>query len=120
MRHASRIQFAFVILIALFLFSAQSTAYAALSKGPIRKLGRGVTHVIASPFQIPKEVIETTGEGETIWLAPWKGMTEGIGAGLYQFSRQVISGLADIITFWTPAGMDWDPIVEPTTLFPQV
>lgn len=109
------------ILSFLFIFSQFTpTAHAAMGKGPIQKLARGFVHLIASPFQLPKEVIQTTGEAETVWLAPWKGMSEGIGKGLYQMGRQVLSGFADIFTFWTPAGRDWDPVFEPASLFPEV
>ncbi len=110
-----------LVLSFLFIFSHFTpTAYAAMGKGPVQKLGRGLVHLIASPFQLPKEIIQTTGEAETIWLAPWKGMSEGVGRGLYQMGRQGLSGLVDIFTFWTPAGLDWGPIFEPVSLFPEV
>lgn len=114
---------AFFVLALSFLFVFSHftpTAYAATDKGPVQKLGRGLVHLIASPFQLPKEIIETTGEAETVWLAPWKGMSEGAGKGLYQWGRQGLSGLVDIFTFWTPAGRDWGPIFEPVSLFPEV
>ncbi len=111
--------FILILSFPLILLNFNQTAYAAMGKGPVQKLARGLTHFIASPFQLPKEVIETTGEAETIWLAPWKGMSEGIGKGFYQWGRQGISGLVDIFTFWTPAGRDWDPIFESASLFPK-
>lgn len=108
------------IFFAMFLGSNQS-ASAAMDKGPVQKLARGVVHLAASPFQIPKEVIETTGETHSdIWIAPFRGMTEGIGVGIYQMGRQGMSGLVDIVTFWTPAGHDWDPVFESTSLFPEM
>ena len=113
---------ALLFFIFVFITSSLSnqTVYAATGKGPIQKLARGAVHLVACPFQIPKEVIETTGEAETVWLAPWKGMSEGIGRGLYQAGRQGISGLVDIFTFWTPLDRDWGPTFESGSLFPEV
>ncbi|GEM_PF-4710027 len=108
------------LLFSLTLMNFDHAAYADLGKGPIQKLSRGLVHVLASPFQLPKEVIQTTGEGETVWLAPIKGMSEGVGKGLYEMVCQAFSGLIDIFTFWTPAGRDWAPVFEPPSMFPQV
>ena len=110
----------FVFSFLFIILSLNHTAYADMGKGPIQKLARGVVHLAACPFQIPKEIIETTGEADTVWLASWKGMSEGVGRGLYNMGRQGISGLVDIFTFWTPAGRDWDPIFEPSSLFPEI
>ena len=111
----------FVFIFFLLFLNFNSTACAAdFGKGPVQKLARGLVHLVACPFQLPKEIIETTGEAETVWIAPWKGMSEGVGRGLYQMGRQGLSGLADIFTFWTPAGRDWEPIFESVSLFPEV
>ena len=97
-----------------------SLAYAALDKGPAQKFGRGLTYIVASGFQIPKEIIQTAGEAEPTWLAPWNGMTIGLGSGLYHAGRQLISGFWDLFTFWTPAGRDWAPLFERESFVPKV
>ena len=111
-----------VLVFSFFLvfLNLNQAAYAETGKGPIQKLSRGVVHLLASPFQLPKEIIQTTGEAETVWLAPWKGFAEGGGRGLYQMGRQGISGLVDIVTFWSPLDRDWGPIFEPVSLFPEI
>ena len=116
----SKTVFCVFVLSFLVFFTSIRLAYAITDKGPIQKLGRGAIHLLACPFQLPKAVIETTGEAETVWLAPWKGMSEGIGKGFYYMGRQGISGLVDIFTFWTPAGRDWAPIYEPASMFPEI
>lgn len=121
MHRSKPVFFIFAFVFTFTFLGIHQTAFAAdFGKGPVQKLARGVVHLIASPFQIPKEIIETTGEAETVWLATWKGMSEGVGNGLYQTGRQGISGLVDIFTFWTPAGRDWGPVFESTSLFPEV
>ena len=118
------ISFQFLLLTAFCLllsFVDPRQAQAAdWKKGPVQKLARGFTHVVASPFQIPKEVIQATGEAEPVWFAPWKGFAAGGGSGLYHMGRQGVSGLWDIFTFWTPAGRDWAPLFESSTLFPEI
>ena len=90
------------------------------TKGPAQKFGRGITHVITSPFQIPKEIIQTTSKAEIVYLAPWKGITSGFGSGVYHGGRQLISGFNDVFTFWTPQGRDWAPVYDSESLVPEI
>ncbi|MBI4372586.1 MAG: hypothetical protein HY585_02515, partial [Candidatus Omnitrophica bacterium] len=79
-----------------------------------------VVYIVASPFQLPKEIIQTAAEADPVWLAPWKGFAQGGGAGLYQMGRQGIAGFWDLFTFWTPAERDWEPLYETSSLVPEV
>jgi len=112
------------VLVVFFMFcfvSAPPSAFAAASKGPAQKFARGVVHITAAIFQIPKEVVQKTGDSTApIYLVPIQGLFEGFGNGVYLGIRQVVSGFTDIFTFWTPAGRDWDPIYEPATLVPKI
>ena len=110
----------FALALVMVMSVAQSNAHAESKRGPIFKLGRGFTYLLASPFQIPKEIIQTTGESDVVWIAPLKGMTEGLGSGIYNMLRQGMSGMFDILTFFTPAGRDWQPLFEPTSLIPEI
>ena len=76
-------------------------------------------YIVVSPFQILKEVIQVTADEEVTWIAPLKGMTAGIGSGAYYMIRQWLVGGWDVVTFWTPAGNDWQPLLE-THLVPEV
>ena len=122
----NRYQFCFLIFVLCFLIStlcssqAQAANFGNFGKGPVHKLSRGLVHILAAPFQIPKEIIQTTAEAEPVYLAPWKGMTLGAGTGLFYAGRQVISGFYDLFTFASPAGRDWAPLFEPATLFPEI
>ena len=102
-----------------FVFTC-SDVQAALAKGPIQKLTRGFVHVLASPAQLPKHVLETAYETEPFYLGTWSAMTMGAGNGLYHVGRQLVSGGFDIFTFFSPAGRDWAPLFEPSSLFPEV
>ncbi len=95
-------------------------AYADIGKGPVQKLGRGIFYVVASPFQIPKEIIQKAAEADRVYLVALKGVTEGVGSGVFQMGRQVMAGGWDILTFWTPAGRKWGPLFESNSLFPEV
>ncbi len=108
---------AFCLLFSVF---CQNDAHADLGKGPAQKLARGVVYIVASPFQLPKEIIQTAAEADPVWLAPWKGFAQGGGAGLYQMGRQGIAGFWDLFTFWTPAERDWEPLYETSSLVPEV
>ncbi len=108
-----------VLCLSLSSFS-QSQVYADIGKGPVQKLARGVFYIVASPFQLPKEIIQKAGEADQVYLAALKGVAEGSGSGVYQAGRQIIAGFWDIFTFWTPAGRNWGPLFESASLFPEV
>ena len=113
----------FFLMVLAFLFimvSPHPNACADIGKGPVQKLGRGIFYIVASPFQIPKEVIQKASEADQVYLAAWKGAAEGSGSGLYQAGRQWLAGFWDIFTFWTPAGRNWGPLFEPSSLVPEV
>lgn len=109
----------FSVFCLLFSVFCQPDAHASVGKGPAQKLARGVVYLVSSPFQLPKEIIQTAAEADPVWLAPWKGFAQGAGTGLYQMGRQGIAGFWDIFTFCTPAGRDWEPLYK-TSLFPEV
>ncbi len=113
-----------LILTSIFCFLSsafcQSQVYADIGKGPVQKLGRGIFYIVASPFQIPKEIIQKAAEADRIYLAAFKGVAEGAGSGVYQTGRQVMAGVWDVLTFWTPAGRNWGPLFESISLFPEV
>ena len=121
-----RRQFCFLISDFCFLASvfcnsqAQAADFGNSGKGPVHKLSRGFAHIIAAPFQIPKEIIQTTAETKPHYFAPFRGMTVGLGSGAYQMGRQVVAGFADLFTFWSPRGRDWQPIYEPASLLPEM
>jgi hypothetical protein len=80
------------------------------------KFGRGFAHFWLAPFHIPKRIIQTTSDTEPYYIAPFKGMTVGLGEGLFNMGRQWISAFRDIFTFWIPG----DPLYEPESLFPEI
>jgi hypothetical protein len=114
-------KFIIVVFVALLISVFSSVAYAATpEKGPWHKLGRGFAHIGTSIFLIPKNIIETTSQTEPFYMAPWSGMTMGLGKGGYEMGRQAVSGFFDLFTFFTPAGRDWAPLFEASTLFPEL
>ena len=113
----------FLIIFLFFLFVSVNfipPSYATQPKGPGQKLARGLTHVLTAPAQLPKQILQTAAETEPFYLGPWSGMTLGAGKGLYDMGRQLVSGFFDVFTFSTPAGRDWAPLFEPSSLFPEI
>lgn len=89
-------------------------------KGPAQKFTRGFVYLVASPFQVPKEILQTAAQAEPAWMAPWEGMTIGLGKGGYNFGRQVAAGLFDMCTFRSPAERNWEPLFKSEILFPEI
>lgn len=110
-----------ISLFVFFMSFAQDARAAWIDqKGPAQKMARGWVYIIASPFQVPKEIIQTASQAEPAWLAPWEGMTTGLGRGGYHLGRQLVAGLVDIFTFKSPAGRDWEPLFKAESFFPEV
>ncbi len=105
-----------IVLAACLLFIYSSTTVFASSTWGVQKLGRGFLHILTSPFFLPKEVIQTAAEAEPSYAAPWKGMTAGLGKGLFQMGCQLVSGFGDIFTFYIPS----EPLFKSDSLFPEV
>jgi hypothetical protein len=101
-----------ILILTAFILYAPPVFADAGERG--QKFGRGFVHLVTAPFHLPKEIIQTTAESEPVYLAPWRGITVGIGRGLYQWGRQWVSAGNDIFTFWRPG----PPLYEPETLFP--
>jgi hypothetical protein len=110
------------LLFVGILSCAAHPAYAGpdFGKGPGQKFLRGLFYLAASPFQVPKEIIQTAAETKPHYFAPFRGMTAGVGSGAYQMGRQIVAGFADLFTFWSPRGRDWQPIYEPASLLPEM
>ena len=100
----------------LSLFGFANTLQAGPTHDSARKFWRGYAHLVSSPFQMPRQIIQTTVEGEPHYLAPFKGMTAGLGLGAYHFVRQGISGFYDLFTFAHPG----PPLYESEKFFPEL
>ncbi|OGW76642.1 MAG: hypothetical protein A3J52_00305 [Omnitrophica bacterium RIFCSPHIGHO2_02_FULL_49_9] len=105
-----------LFLCTAVLIHTPASAQANELNAPVQKLARGVTHVTTAVFHIPKEIIQTTMETEPVYLAPWSGMTAGLGRGGYAFGRQLVSGFVDIFTCFKPGG----PLFASDSLFPEI
>jgi putative exosortase-associated protein (TIGR04073 family) len=66
---------------------------------------RGITNIILSPIEIPKNVIITTDESN-----PFYGIIGGIFKGLLHTSARMSSGLIDLVFFPLPTKPNTDPI----------
>jgi putative exosortase-associated protein (TIGR04073 family) len=122
---AKSVQCASVLILSVFFTfcftSLTPTAHASLLKGPVHKLGRGIVHIATAILQLPKEVIQKTADAsEPAYLAPVEGFFVGMGSGVHLGIRQLVSGFADIFTFYTPLDRDWGPIYEPATFLPEI
>ena len=111
------------VLLAGFAVSAQAApalVTKTVTKGPAHKFGRGLVSIVTSPFQVPKEIIETASQADRAWLAPMEGMTLGLGKGIYNFSRRFAAGWLDLFTFGSPAERDWGPPFKVAPVLPEI
>ena len=118
-KQAIRKVFLFSVLCLLSSVLCPTQAHAGFGKGPAQKFARGFFYTFSSPWQIPKEMIQTAQDAEPVYLAPVKGVIAGGGSGVYLFLRQFIAGFWDMFTFASPSGRDWGPLYERSTMFPE-
>lgn len=104
-----RKQIVVIGLISLVIVALASTAYC---DTPIKKLGRGFSNVITSPFEIfeqMKRVNNTDG--------PWAGMTYGLVKGVAMTVVRAAIGVYEITTFPIPSPKEYKPILTDPEFF---
>ncbi len=100
-----------LLIIAIFFFTCAANADD-LAAGPVKKLGRGIGNIFASPFYFIK------GMGDTVekngWLA---GMTWGVLNGTVEVVKRVSVGAYEVVTFPVPIPGEYKPILENPEFF---
>jgi putative exosortase-associated protein (TIGR04073 family) len=81
------------------IFTFIGTNYSFADHEPLVKLRRGITNVLTSPVEIPKQVRAAwiAGSAKTFHISAW--LFYGFVKGLWMMPVRVASGLWDIVTF---------------------
>ncbi len=82
------------VLSALLLLSAP--AYAESDYHPFKTLGRGLSNILTSPFEIPKQTMTSVNEAKTEGQPSAVWAFSGFFKGMVNMIGRIGSGLADI------------------------
>ena len=103
------VNLAVISVLIISLVCIQSPCFA---QNMLRKLGRGVSNVATSVFEIPKSIQEIFYEEGVVAAG-----TYGIIDGIYKCLLRTVVGVYEVVTFPIPFPADYAPIVEPEFMF---
>ena len=101
--------FAIIFILTASLICIQSPCHA---QNMFRKLGRGISNIGTSIFEIPKSIQESFYSD-----GPVAATTYGMIDGIFKFFVRTVVGAYEVITFPIPLPSEYAPIVEPEFLF---
>ncbi len=100
-----------LLVVSSLVLSGASLAYAG---DPVQKLGRGISNVAFSAFEIPKGMGDATEEKGLLAGATW-----GLLKGTVDFVKRAVVGVFEIGTFPLPVPKNYDPILKDPEYFLQ-
>ena len=89
-----------------------ATASMCFAQDAFTKLGRGVANTLTGWVELPKNVYDTSVEGNA-----FSGMTLGLAKGAGMTLVRTASGIFELATFPFPLPEDYKPILEPEYVF---
>ncbi len=103
------------LIVVLATMTAAAPAFAMdpgqYASGAGAKLGRGVLNTATGWGEIPKQTF--IGSKEEGVLGGVEGFFKGIGLGV----ARTLSGAFEIATFWVPVPGQFEPVMQPATVF---
>jgi putative exosortase-associated protein (TIGR04073 family) len=104
-----------MIVAATFIFIPNSFA----AKGAVHKLGRGITNIVTSPIEIPKEIRAhwIKGSEKTPHILAW--IFCGVVKGTFMAAARIGSGAWDVVTFPAEIPENYEPLLKPDYVFGQ-
>ena len=109
MRH--RLVALFVLLTVLFLLTEPVYAEGT-SNQMIQKLGRGLVNALTGWFELPMQIGSGMSESEGI-----QGFFLGLGKGVVWTVLREGAGVYETATFLLPFPNDYEPLMQPPTVF---
>ncbi len=107
-----------LLIVAGLLFSVPAHAIVEdvdnITKGPIKKLGRGVSNLVTCPLEFTKGIGDAKDE-RGIFAA----MTWGVLQGTFNIVKRAMVGVYEIVTFPIPLPRDYKPILTDPEFFLQ-
>lgn len=105
------------VVLLILVFGSASISHA--DTGPLNKLVRGLTNVVTSPFEIPKQIRAYWIEGahHTDHILVWviSGFTRGVVEDVKRFG----SGIWDVLSFPVSIPGDYEPLMKPDYVFQE-
>lgn len=102
----------FICVISILFISNITYAETTKVTKSITKLGRGVCNILTSPFEIVKEVSDTTDNN-----GPIAGLTVGFFKGLFGTGKRLAVGIYETVTFPFPGDNDYKAILTDPEYF---
>lgn len=93
----------------LLSFACLPVAYA---NDPFVKLGRGLTNIVTSPFEILVQSIEVKKSHDH-----FTSLVAGPLRGIVVAGRRILTGAYEVVTFPLPIPKGYEPLWEPATIF---
>ncbi len=102
-----------IIVVAIVMATVPALAIdpGQYASGAGAKLGRGVLNTATGWGEIPKQTI--IGSREEGVLGGVEGFFKGIGFGV----ARTLAGAFEIATFWAPVPDQFEPVMQPATVF---
>ena len=106
-----------LFLVAMMLLAPVSITHA--DQGPVDKLVRGLTNVVTSPFEIPKQIRAYWIEGaqQTDHILVW--VASGFVRGIVEDVKRFGSGVWDVVSFPISVPGDYEPLLKPDYVFQE-
>ena len=100
-----------ILLASLLLRTGFAFAEGDVDKS-VRKLGRGVVNMATGWLELPLQ----TGSGMSNAEGP-QGLFLGLGKGVVWTLLRTAAGIYDTATFFIPLPNDYEPLLQPPTIF---
>ena len=81
----------------------------------VNKLGRGVMNILFGWMEIPYNIAETWKKTD-----PFTGFIVGGIKGIFWGWARTMTGLFDVFTFPFPVPKDYEPLMEPENILPEI
>ena len=109
-----RVVLIFLFLFTLFLLQGAPAYSEGTADKSVRKLGRGLVNVTTGWFELPMQI--SSGMSES---GGPEGFFLGFGKGVVWTVLREASGVYDTATFILPFPNDYEPLMQPPTVFKE-
>jgi len=99
-----------LMIVAALVISSAGPVFA---DGPVKKLGRGISNILTSPFELVMGIGDATKENGVM-----AGLTWGVLKGILGIATRAVVGVYETATFPIPLPADYEPILtDPEFIF---
>ena len=102
------------ISVFILMVSIACLTTACYAGTPLEKLGRGVSNIVTSPFEIFYRIGKANDE-----KGPFAGFSWGLLDGLFRMGMRAVVGVYEVVTFPIPLPDGYNPIITDPEYFCQ-